>query len=208
MVIEVQAQRALADAAIEKERSDQKALKEREIAEIRAKQERAIDTQAIRDGTMAARLQEEKAEADRKREEDDIAKRRQMVKQCQADREMMVSAKKERLLQQATIEQAEFQMVMDANRKARDEAKRQAQRKLEIDREYRTELGQDVERRWQSTKIDPAKKVKEGRLNQEANAEYLEEINRLREEKLEALRKKGVPEKYLVDIQADRFDIK
>jgi hypothetical protein len=41
---------------------------------------------------------------DIKREEDDAVKQRQIVKQCQANREMITAAKRERLLPRAAIE--------------------------------------------------------------------------------------------------------
>ena len=52
------------------------------------------------------------------------------------------------------------------------------------------------------------KKIREAQEQKEANDAYLAKIEALRQKKLNILRAKGVPEKYLVDIMADRFELK
>jgi hypothetical protein len=208
MAIEFEAQRALSDAVREKEKADQKALKEREIAEIRRKQERANDTQALRDETMAMKIQKEKEQADRAKEQADLEARKQRIIQCKVDHETMINEKRQRLIEQATIERAEFQRVMEANREAREMERRKAELKAEEDHKYRQELGQEVERVWRTKQIDPAKIERERQTLRDGNIEYLSRIERLRQEKIEILRKKGVPEKYLGEIQGNRFDLK
>jgi fused signal recognition particle receptor len=208
MTIEVQAQRALAEAAIEKEKDDQKALKEREIAEIRRKQERATDTQALRDEAAAAKIQQEKDAADRAREEAQAAARRQQTLACRDDHEMMIAQKRERMIEQATIERAEFERVMAANRKAQERARERAEKKAEEDRRYREGLGEEVEHVWRARQGDPAMKGKERNALTDANAAYLARVGAVRDQKIEILRKKGVPEKYLTEIRTDRLEIR
>ncbi|KAK8885173.1 Cilia- and flagella-associated protein 45 [Tritrichomonas musculus] len=208
MVIEVAAQKALAEEAYEKERAAEHALKEREIEELRKKQKRAIDTQAIKDEKMAQKVQKEKEQLDKEREERDIQKKKLMTQECVRGCDEMMAAKRERLIEQKKIEDAEYQRVVEANRRAREKALADYKKKLQRDAEYREGLRQDMEVELEARRIDPEKKRAEAQKAREENEAYLRKLDEIREQKLNQLRAKGVPEKYLVDIMADRFDIK
>ncbi|OHT09740.1 Coiled-coil domain-containing protein 19, mitochondrial [Tritrichomonas foetus] len=208
MVIEVAAQKALAEEAREKEKAIEHALKEREIEELRKKQKRAIDTQAIRDEKAATKVQKEKEEKDRLREERDIAKKIAMIEDVKKGRAEMIDLKKTRLIEQKKIEDAEYQRVVEANRIAREKALAAYKKKLEEDAKYRGELKVDMENQLQARKIDPAKKWAEAAKQKEENDAYLARLETIRQQKLNQLRAKGVPEKYLVDIMADKWEIK
>jgi hypothetical protein len=208
MVMEVAAQRALAQAALEQERADQRALKEREINTIRKQQQRAMDGKALRDEEMAAKVQKEKDEIAREKEIRERNDRWRLQQECTADRKMMIARKKERLAREAEEEQEQVRMVFEANHRARERARRQYEEKVKLDGNYRHELGEAADREWLARQPDLAKKARERKQIVDANDEYLARVNRLRDEKLAILRKKGVPEKYLVDIKADRFEIR
>jgi hypothetical protein len=208
MVIEVAAQRSLAEQALEQERADQRALKEREINQIRKRQQRAIDSKAIRDEEMAIKVQREKDEIARERERRELATKQRLAAECKADREIMVRTKKERLIDERTMEQAEAQLMIERNRAARLKARQEWERKVQIDANYRQELGESAQREWQAKQPDLKKKAKERQEIIDGNEAYLAKINRMREEKLEILRRRGVPEKHLVDIKANRFELR
>jgi hypothetical protein len=208
MVMEVSAQRALAEAALEQERAATRALKEREVNQIRKKQQRAMDGRAIRDEEMAVKVQREKDEIAWAKEQREREARWQLTRDCTSDRKMMIQAKKERLAREAEEEQEEVRKVFEANRIAREKARKQYETKVQIDSNYRAELGEAADREWRARQPDLPKKAKERREIVDANDEYLARVNRLRDEKLAILRKKGVPEKYLVDIKADRFELR
>ena len=208
MVIEVAAQKALDEEAREKEQALEHALFERKWAEARKKQKRITDMQSIRDEKAAIKVQKEKEEKDRLREERDIAKKAQMVREAKLGCDEMIELKRKRLIEQKKIEDAEYQRVMEANRIAREKARREYEKKIELDNQYRNELRLDVEARWEANKIDPAKKVAEAQKSKEENEAYLARLDTIREKKLNILRNKGVPEKYLVDIMANKWQIK
>jgi hypothetical protein len=208
MVIEVAAQKALVEAALEQEKADQRALKEREIAEIRKNQQRAMDTRAKRDEMMANKVQAEKDELARAKEQAELAYHQKLVRECKADRAMMIKEKKARLIWEAEQERIEVQKVFDNNQRAREKAKRDYERKVQLDANYRQELGESARLEWDAKQPDLKKIAKERQQILDANAEYLARVNRIRDEKLEILRKKGVAEKHLVDIKADRFELR
>lgn len=208
MVIEVAAQKALAEEAYEKEVKAAKALKEREIEEIRKTQQRAIDYQAIRDENNAIKVQKEKDQLAKEREERDKLRIKVMNETVARERKEMIVDSQRRKQEAAEKELQFHREVMAANRIARQKAREEYQRKLAIDAEYREGLKQDMEAHWEATKVNPQKKIEEARKAKEENDEYLAKIDRLREEKLNKLRAKGVPEKYLVDIQALKWSIK
>jgi hypothetical protein len=167
-----------------------------------------MDGRAIRDEEMAAKVQREKDDIAWEREQREREARWQLTRECTADRKMMIRAKKERLVREAEEEQEEVRKLFEANRIAREKARRQYEAKVQIDGNYRGELGEAAEREWRARQPDLAKKAKERGEILDANDEYLARVNRLRDEKLAILRRKGVPEKYLVDIQADRFELR
>ena len=154
------------------------------------------------------KIQKEKEQLDKEREERDIQKKLMMTRECVRGCDEMMQAKRERLIEQKKIEDAEYQRVVEANRRAREKALADYKKKLERDAEYRDGLRQDMEIQLESRKIDPEKKRQEALKAKEENDAYLERLNAIREDKLNQLRARGVPEKYLVDIMADRFDIK
>jgi hypothetical protein len=55
---------------------------------------------------------------------------------------------------------------------------------------------------------DLVKKAKQPKEINDENDAYLAKINRMREEKLEILRRRGVPEKYPVNIKANQFQVR
>lgn len=93
MVIDFQADKAQNEERILQEQRDQKALKEREISELRKLQQRSIDTQAIRDEQAALRIQQEREEKDQAREDAEKAKKTQLRNECISDRELMIRYK-------------------------------------------------------------------------------------------------------------------
>ena len=208
MVIEFQAQKALREEALEQERRDRAALLEREVAAARKKQKRSQDYQAARDEAMAKKIQREKEERDREREERDQLRLIETVRQVKKDREEMIADKKLRLLEEAHREREMHRKVMEANEIAREKARKAWEAKVELDNQYRRELGEEVEREYERKRIDPMAKVREAEEMKRSNDAYLARIERLRQRKLDELRAKGVPEKYLVDIMANRFEIK
>jgi hypothetical protein len=167
-----------------------------------------MDGQAARDEEMAAKIQKEKDDLARENERRLQQSRFNLMMGCVADRKMMIEAKKERLKQEAETEREEVQKVFEANRRAREKARKDYEKKVQIDDAYRTELGQTAQREWETRQPDLPLKERERREIVESNDTYLARVNRLRDEKLAILRKKGVPEKYLVDIKADRFEIR
>ena len=208
MVIEFQAQKALREEALEQERRDRAALLEREVAAARKKQKRSQDYQAARDEAMAKKIQREKEERDREREERDQLRLIETVRQVKKDREEMIADKKLRLLEEAHREREMHRKVMEANEIAREKARKAWEAKVELDNQYRRELGEEVEREYERKRIDPMAKVREAEEMKRSNDAYLARIEALRQRKLDELRAKGVPEKYLVDIMANRFEIK
>ncbi|KAH0789992.1 cilia- and flagella-associated protein [Histomonas meleagridis] len=102
MVIDFQAEKALREERIEQEKAAQRALKEREIAEIQRKQKRAIDMQSIRDEMMAERVQEERNRIQNEREEAEHKKAENDRMQTMRDRKMMIEAKRLKAIDRKT----------------------------------------------------------------------------------------------------------
>ena len=208
MTIDFAAEKALREEAREREIRSQKALKEREIQEIRAKQQRAIDTQSIRDEIAAAKLQEEKNRLDDEREQRDILKKITDAQQLKKDRFEMINTQRLAVLEQQKKDRIEYEKMMAENERKRKEAYEAYLAKCELDRQYRVELGQEVERRELARKQNPYEKQKELRKIQQEQQEYEARVERIRQKKLAELAARGVPEKYRQDIEKLSFEIK
>ena len=208
MTIDFANEKALKEEAREREIRAQKAMKEREIQEIRAKQQRAIDTQAIRDELAAARIQEEKNRADDEREQAELMKKITDAQKLKKDRFDMINTQRLQVLEQQKKDRIEYEKMMAENERKRKEAYDAYLAKCEVDRQYRVELGQEVERREYARKQNPYEKQRELRKIQQEQQEYEARVERIRQKKLEELAAKGVPEKYRRDIEKLSFEIR
>jgi hypothetical protein len=152
--------------------------------------------------------EKEDVEVDRAKKKGVLEAKKQKTVQCQADHETKINATGQEQIEQAAIEKAEFDRVMQANRQAREIAREKAEATAEEHFEYGQELGREVERVWRTRLRNPSKIAKEEQEFQYENDEYLARIDRLKQERIEILRNEGVPEQYLREIQGNRFDLK
>ena len=208
MVIEFAAQKALKEEAYEAEKAAKHALLEREWDALRRRQKRDQDYRSARDEKNALKVQKERDEQLRLREERDKKRIEDMKVIVAREREEMIRIHKQRLEEEKRKELEEHKQLLERNRIARQKAREEYEKKLAIDAEYRAGLKLDMEAEWEAKRINPQKKIEEARANKEANDQYLAKLDVLREKKLDILRKKGVPDKYLVDIQKLRWEIK
>ncbi|EAY03942.1 nasopharyngeal epithelium specific protein, putative [Trichomonas vaginalis G3] len=205
MTIDYANEKALKEEARERQILAQKRLKEREIQEIRSKQQRAIDTKAIRDEMMAQRVQEEQARAAAEKEEAEQMAKITAVMKLKKDRADMINSKKLDQLEQQARERREYEMMLEQAETKKQKALADYTAKIEADQKYREELKQTVELRELSRKIDPDAKNREKAKMQAEQDAYMQRVERIRQKKLAELEAAGVPEKYRADIKNLKF---
>lgn len=205
MTIDFANEKALREEARERQIQAQKRLKEREIQEIRSKQQRAIDTKAIRDEMMAQRVQEEQARAAAEKEEAEQMAKITAVMKLKKDRAEMIATKKMDQLEQQARDRREYEKMLELAEIKKQKAFEEYQAKIEADNKYREELKADVETREISRRLDPdAKNRERAKIEAEQDA-YMARIERIRQKKLAELEAAGVPEKYRQDIKNLKF---
>ena len=207
-IAEYQREKALREEEYEKKVAEQKAAKEREIAEVRKLQQRALDTREQEDELRARRIQEEQERKVRARELAEKKRQAEIRQQLQADRERAIALKQRRLVDLAKIEKAEFERVMAAQLEAREKDRQAYLRKMQENEKYRLELKEDMKRHRKQKQLEPLKSLDERKHLEEANQDYLDRLERIRQMKLDQLREEGIPEKYLGDLQNMRFVLK
>ena len=111
-ILEYQKEKAARDAAYEAEQERKRIEKEKEVARLRAMQERARDLQAEKDALRAKREQERKEREWREQEKFEAMKKKQIEEEMRLAREWQIKNKEHYLAVEAAKERSEFQKVL------------------------------------------------------------------------------------------------
>ncbi|OHS95857.1 hypothetical protein TRFO_10258 [Tritrichomonas foetus] len=207
-IIAYQKEKAAREEEYERKVLAQKALKEKEIAEVRKLQQRVLDSKAIEDELRARRITEEQERKAREQELDKIHKTQQLTETMRQDREQAQLLRQRRLIEIAAIEKAEFDRITEAQRQNREKEREAHERKLKMQEDYRKDLLADTQARREVKRMQPLNNLDEQKHLDELNNDYMDRLERIRQMKLDQLRSEGIPEKYLADLQNKRFVLK
>lgn len=111
-VLEYQKEKAAKDAAYEAEQEKKRLDREKEVARLRAQQERARDLQAEKDALRAKREQERKEREWREKERLEAMKKKQTEEEMRMAREWQIKNKEHYLAVEAAKDRAEFQKIL------------------------------------------------------------------------------------------------
>lgn len=111
-VLEYQKEKAARDAAYEAEQERKRIEREKEVARLRAQQERARDLQAEKDALRAKREQERKEREWREKERLEALKKKQTEDEMKLAREWQIKNKEHYLAVEAAKDRSEFQKVL------------------------------------------------------------------------------------------------
>lgn len=111
-VLEYQKEKAARDAAHEAEQERKRQEKEKEVARLRALQERARDLQAEKDALRAKREQERKEREWREKERAEAMKKKHTEEEMKVAREWQIRNKEHYMAVEAAKDKAEFQRVL------------------------------------------------------------------------------------------------
>lgn len=200
-VLEYQRDKAARDAAYEAEQEKKRNDREKEIARLRAKQERARDLQADKDALRAKREQERKEREWRDKERLEAMKKKQIEEEMKLAREWQCKNKEHYLAVEAAKDRSEFQKVLKAQielaeKERSEEEKHRNQRKV-----YSENLQRQI-RENELVRIGERKAFfEEGvKLDDEARARRAK-LDDIKRKKLEELRHAGIPDKYCAEIE-------
>jgi len=209
VIAEQEENQRIADYIADKERREAEhqaelqavaAAKEREVARLRAMQEKASDKAAEQDALRARRAQEARERQYREQELAATRKRAAINADLAAAREQQ-QAERERLVAEAVrAEKAEFERVLAvqkaaAEREMEKEHQEQMRRRMHAD-EVRAQIAEkENERRRQRQEF-----FEEGRRIKQQTEKEKTHLEQIKQRKMEEMRASGVPEKFLVQL--------
>ncbi|KAK8897120.1 Cilia- and flagella-associated protein 45 [Tritrichomonas musculus] len=208
MMVEYQKEQSRKQEEYEQKVRKQKALKEKEIDMIRKQQQREIDERAAYDELMARRIQNEKERKDRERELEETKKRINDKKMLAEEYEKMRKFQTQRAIEMAKIEKKQWESDMAVIRAARAKEKAERQRRLENDEKYRNELREVIDNREEQKRMKVLYDLDEQKTIQEEKDDYMAKLERIRQMKIDQLRREGVPEKYIQPLMNQKIVIK
>ncbi|XP_072165777.1 cilia- and flagella-associated protein 45-like [Diadema setosum] len=200
-VSEYMKKKAEREAAFEAEQERIRIEKEKEIARLRAMQERAKDYQAEKDALRAKRNQEQREREWRQKEKEEAiikAETEQMLKEA---REVQVQNKEHFLAVQAQRERAEFERVLRAQQEAMERDRMEDQEKKHQRHSHADDVRKQIREKEQLRVSDRNAFFEEGvKINEEAR-ERRAKLDAIKKRKLNELRDAGVPDKYCAEVE-------
>lgn len=200
-VVEFQKEKAEREAAFEKEQQRIRVEKEKEIARLRALQERARDEQAERDGLRAKRAQEQNEREWRKKEAEEARRKTEMEAMLIEARTQQMKQKEHFLAVQAQRERADFERVLRAQQELIEKQKREEDEIVNKRTEFNKGIRSQIREKEQVRIAERSKFFEEGiKLDEEARQRKLK-LEEVKQRKLQELRDAGIHEKYLAQIE-------
>eukprot|EP01083_Nonionella_stella_P175073 608658_1 len=184
-----------------------KAEKELEIARLRAMQKKASDQQAELDSLRARRAQEEAERRWRKKEQDKVVARQQMLGDLAHAREMQWRERERNMKLEAHQEKKEFQKMVTAFQKQETELEEVDTREHTIRVGHSKGLKLQIEENERAKRSGRQEMLAEARRIREANDDEIRRLEQIKLEKLALLEKQNVPEKYRVELSRKKITI-
>lgn len=199
-VMEYLKEKEAREIAYQNELEKQKIEKEKEIAHMRALQERAKDQQAEKDALRAKRIQEEVEREQRRKDKATAVKKAETEAQLRRAREQQVNMQEHFLAIEAQRERQEFERVLEVQQegqrheegKDRNARSRRLQHAEEVRQQIKEKEGELIHARQAF--------FEEGiKLDQEAQ-ERRRRLDEIKKKKLGELAGAGVPVKYVNEV--------
>ncbi|CAF1525130.1 unnamed protein product [Rotaria magnacalcarata] len=200
-VLEFQKAKAAREAAQEAEIERKRTEKEKEVARLRAQQERARDIQADKDALRAKREQERREREWREKEKLEALKKKQTEEEMRLAREWQIKNKEQHLAVEAARERAEFERVLKAQLTQAEKERNEELQRISKRHRFADDLRDQIVRHEKQKVEERAAFFDEGvRLDEQARLRRLR-LDEIKTQKLNELRRAGVPEKYCADIE-------
>lgn len=189
------------EAAREAELNAAKAAKEREIARLRAQQQKAQDQQAALDELNALRVQEEVEREWREKEIAAAAKRKQQLEEMKRGRQLQIEDLRKAQALEIERDEQEFHQVAKVQNELYQKDLEKKRQRREAAVQHRKELLKQINEKEREHIGELKDKFEEGttlRLEQEVRSIN---INNILKKKVQRLRENNVPEHFVRDIE-------
>ncbi|XP_033712494.1 cilia- and flagella-associated protein 45 isoform X2 [Orcinus orca] len=201
MVMEFTKKKMAREAEFEAEQERIRREKEKEIARLRAMQEKAQDYQAEQDALRAKRNQEVADREWRRKEKENAQKKMETEARLRKSRQEQVAFKEHALAVQVQRDRDEFERILRAQREQIEKQQLEEEKKARGRLQYANELQRQVRENQQKQLQDRIATFEEGRRLKEEAQKWRERIEGIKKKKIEELRATGLPEKYCTEAE-------
>ncbi|KAM7336537.1 hypothetical protein ACRRTK_005030 [Alexandromys fortis] len=201
MVMEFTKKKMAREAEFEAEQERIRREKEKEIARLRAMQEKAQDYQAEQDALRAKRNQEVADREWRRKEKENAQKKMETEEKLRKSRLEQVAFKEHTLAVQVQRDRDEFERILRAQREQIEKEKLEREKKAMGCLQHANELRRQVRENQQKQVQNRLATFEEGRRLKEEAQKRRERIEDIKKQKLEELRATGLPEKYCIEAE-------
>lgn len=200
-VQEFNRKKAEREAEYEKEQERIRIEKEREVARLRALQERAKDAQEERDALRAKRAAEARERDWRKKEADEARHKLEVNEMLRDAREMQLAQKEHVLAVQAHRDRIEFEKILRTQQELASKERRQVDERSKKNKNYSKEIRDQIREKERERIDERAQFFEEGiKLDEEARARR-HKLDEIKKKKLRQLKDCGIPDKYMAQIE-------
>ncbi|XP_059944302.1 cilia- and flagella-associated protein 45 isoform X3 [Mesoplodon densirostris] len=201
MVMEFTKKKMAREAEFEAEQERIRREKEKEIARLRAMQEKAQDYQAEQDALRAKRNQEVADREWRRKEKENAQKKMETEAKLRKSQLEQVAFKEHALAVQVQRDRDEFERILRAQREQIEKQQLEEKKKAMGRLQYASELRRQVRENQQKQVQDRIATFEEGRRLKEEAQKWREHIEDIKKKKIEELRATGLPEKYCTEAE-------
>ncbi len=189
----------------QKELIEKRNDKEREVAKLREKQEKAMDLELELDQLRAKRARQKEDRAAREKEKREALKRERINQELIKDRKIQIRSKQTRLIKEAEKEQAEFQKLLQTQKITTNLLQQKDLMRMQNNYKYGKTLKDQIELNETKGKEIPVIKLKERDELRNKLQREKENFLRKKHEKLEIMEKENIRKVYRKDLEVARF---
>jgi len=206
-ILDYQLQKQQAEKHQEEEKKRVAAEKEAETTKLRAQQEKAADKAAEMDALRAKRAFEAAERAARQKEQREAAKQAAINEELCVARKRQTAEKERRLAEQAKAERDEFDRIISVQITQEHAEKKKTKEEKDARFRHCDELRQQIAAREEKAIQDRRSALEEGARNRDDMAAERKKLERIKERKIEELKKCGVPEKYWSELARKKISV-
>lgn len=176
------------------------AEKEREVARLRAMQKKRADKAAALDEIRARRAAEAKEREARNREIREAETRRKRLDELMEFNRLQALAKKQVLNHAEDMDRTEFTRNHDFMKKEMERVKNEKHGKHERRKRNAKKIRNQISEREKLRKYKKNEFLRAGDLAQRSNMAHINNLNSIKQKKIDELQRLGVPQKYISEL--------
>lgn len=199
--------KAARDREFEEERQRRAAEKEKEIARLRAMQEKAQDKAAEMDALRAKRALEASERAHRAKDKQEREHLEAINKELNAARKQQQAEKERRLGEQAKKERDEFERTIQVQIQKEEAEHQKDLEEREKRKQHAAELRAQISIRESKSLQERRAFLEEGNAMRNQIGSEKRKLEKIKSRKIEELQKVNVPEKYCAELARKKISI-